>query len=245
MKQFILAGLAPLVAAHWELVYPAQRAEGNEDTMPQFPCGGVNAVSSNRTLFPINGAPIQMNMGHTEYNVQVLMALGNDPGSAFNYVLVPTFTEEGPDNFCIGAGAITFPEGLNVTDGTNATIQVVTNGDSGGGLYNCADVTFTSTPLTTEEYGSNCQNSTGVEVRALSGEARNANETSSGHSHGGDDDDDDDSTSTTNSTSTSASAGTSATGSAATTTSAGLAAQATLASWGLAAAGVAAGFMAL
>ncbi|KAG8629635.1 hypothetical protein KVT40_003500 [Elsinoe batatas] len=241
MKQFaVLAGLAPLAAAHWEMIYPAQRQTGNEDTMPSFPCGGVDTVSSKRTRFPITGAPIQLNMGHTEYNVQVLLALGNEPGSAFNYVLVPTFTQEGPDNFCIGGGAIQFPKGLNITDGTNATIQVVTNGDSGGGLYNCADVTFTSTPLTTEEYGRNCQNSTGVETRPLEGAARNANETSSGHSHGGDDDDDHSSgsaNSTTNSTGSSAGS--------TTASSSGLASQATLASWGMAAMGIAAGVMAL
>lgn len=34
------------------------------------------------------------------------------------------------------------PEGLNITEGTNATIQVQSNGDPDGGLYNCADITF-------------------------------------------------------------------------------------------------------
>ncbi|KAF4549986.1 Hypothetical protein D9617_19g102910 [Elsinoe fawcettii] len=236
MKQFtILAGLVPLAAAHWEMTYPAQRQTDNEDTMPQFPCGGINTVNSNRTQFPINGAPIQLNMGHTEYNVQVLLALGNDPGSAFNYVLVPTFTQEGPDNFCIGGGAIRYPEGLNITEGTNATIQVVTNGDGGGGLYNCADITFTSTPLSTADYGRNCQNSTGVTTRPLEGAARNANETSTGHSHGDSDSDSSSANSTTNGTSSGSS----------TSASTGLASQPTLATWGMAAMGVAAGLMAL
>lgn len=134
-SQFILSALLPLASAHFKLVYPAARGF-DEDTLATFPCGGQNTVSSNRTMFPINGAPIQLNMGHTQTNLQVLLALGNDPGSNFNITLVPTFTEEGPQNFCIGAGAIQYPEGLNITDGMNATIQVVSNGDPSGGLYN-------------------------------------------------------------------------------------------------------------
>ncbi|TKX21401.1 hypothetical protein C1H76_6475 [Elsinoe australis] len=244
MKQFaILAGLVPLAAAHWEMTYPQQRQLGNEDNMPQFPCGGANTVTANRTMFPISGAPIQLNMGHTQYNVEVLLALGNDPGSAFNYVIVPTFTQRGPDNFCMGAGAIQFPEGLNITEGTNATIQVVTNGDGSGGLYNCADITFTSTPLSTEQYNNNCKNSTGIETRPLEGAARNANETASGGSDT--DGDDHDHSSMTSSAAAASGTGAAASGSASTAASSGIAAQATLASWGIAAMGVAAGVMAL
>lgn len=39
------------------------------------------------------------------------------------------------------------PSGLNITDGTQATIQVVTNGDPNGGLFNCADIMFSSTAV--------------------------------------------------------------------------------------------------
>jgi hypothetical protein len=34
--------------------------------------------------------------------LQVLLALGNVPGGNFNTVLVPTFQETGPENFCFG-----------------------------------------------------------------------------------------------------------------------------------------------
>jgi hypothetical protein len=133
--QLLLGALLPLASAHFKLIYPAARGF-DEDLLVQFPCGGQNTVSSNRTQFPITGAPIQLLMGHTEANVQVLMALGNDPGINYDITLVPTFQEQGPENFCMGAGAIQFPAGLNITDGMNATIQVVTNGDPNGGLYN-------------------------------------------------------------------------------------------------------------
>jgi hypothetical protein len=133
--QLLLGALLPLVSAHFELIYPAARGF-DEDNLGQFPCGGQNTVTTNRTEFPITGAPIQLLMGHTSAKVQVLLALGNDPGSNFNITLLPTFQEKGPQNFCIGAGALQFPAGLNITEGMNATIQVVTNGDPSGGLYN-------------------------------------------------------------------------------------------------------------
>ena len=136
--QLLLAALLPVVSAHLNLVYPAARGF-DEDALGTFPCGGQNTVSSNRTQFPLTGAPIQLLMGHTSSNVQVLMALGNDPGSNFNITLVPTFQEQGPQNFCIGGGAFTLPSSLNITAGTNATIQVVTNGDPSGGLYNVSN----------------------------------------------------------------------------------------------------------
>jgi hypothetical protein len=54
------------------------------------------------------------------------------------------------------------PSGLNITDGTLATIQVVTNGDPDGGLYNCADITFSSSaPAPASGV---CTNQTGLTV---------------------------------------------------------------------------------
>ena len=52
------------------------------------------------------------------------------------------------------------PSGLNITDGMNATIQVQTNGDPDGGLYNCADITF-SASVAGPDSGV-CVNGTGV-----------------------------------------------------------------------------------
>ncbi|KAJ9623144.1 hypothetical protein H2203_006080 [Taxawa tesnikishii (nom. ined.)] len=235
-SQFILSALLPLASAHFKLVYPAARGF-DEDTLATFPCGGQNTVSSNRTMFPINGAPIQLNMGHTQTNLQVLLALGNDPGSNFNITLVPTFTEEGPQNFCIGAGAIQYPEGLNITDGMNATIQVVSNGDPSGGLYNCADITFTSTQLSQAEYNNDCKNSTGVSTHALSGAQVNANQTTESGSSS--------SASGSASVSASGSSASATSSAAASSASAGAASQATLAAWALGAMGVVAGVVAL
>ena len=120
-------------------------------------------------------------MGHTQAHVQVVLATGNDPsGADFSTVLVPTLQEDGPQNFCLGAVAV--PSSMQ--NGTNGTIQVITNGDNQGqsGLYNCADVTFTSTPMSPSDFSANCQNSTGVRTEALSQNqaGMNANGTTTG-----------------------------------------------------------------
>ena len=82
------------------------------------------------------------------------------------------------------------PSSLGIKDGDNGTIQVVTNGDPSGGLYNvcwllspchlnranlirspqCADVTFSSSaPM------GGCTNGTGVTAASYTGSNKNAN----------------------------------------------------------------------
>ena len=70
------------------------------------------------------------------------------------------------------------PSNLGITNGTNATIQVVTNGDPNGGLYNCADVTFSSNTPTPSQ----CNNGTGVTTTPYTGATKNANGTNPGTS---------------------------------------------------------------
>lgn len=142
-SQILLSAILPLASAHFQLVYPSPRGF-NEDTLGTFPCGGQDTVSSNRTSWPITGGPIQLEMGHTSSKVQVLLALGNDATSNFNITLVPTFQEEGPEKFCISGQAVHIPaEALAlIREGTNATLQVVTNGDPSGGLYNVSKETL-------------------------------------------------------------------------------------------------------
>ena len=133
-SQLLLLAFLPLTTlAHFALESPASR-EGNEDLQDQFPCGGSNTPSSERTQWSLTGGPIQMELGHTESAVQVLLGLGNDPGENFNITILPTIQEQGPGQFCVGA--VTIPEGV-AKEGMNATIQVVTDrGETTGGLYN-------------------------------------------------------------------------------------------------------------
>ncbi|CAF9912243.1 MAG: hypothetical protein HETSPECPRED_000886 [Heterodermia speciosa] len=138
--------------------------------MAQFPCGGKSTPSENRTQWSLTGGPIQLQMEHDEAQVQVLLGLGNDPGVNFNITLLPTIQEQGIGQFCLGD--VVVPEGV-ATEGLNATIQVVTNGDPQGGLYNCADITFTSSAPT----GTECKNGTGIRATDYTGEFANANGT--------------------------------------------------------------------
>lgn len=75
-----------------------------------------------------------MDLGHTENILSVFLAIGNDVGSSFNYELRPTIQEFGPGVFCFPG--VPVPADLGISEGTNATIQVMTNAHSGGGLYN-------------------------------------------------------------------------------------------------------------
>lgn len=125
--------LPALSTAHFQLLSPPARGF-DEDKLATFPCGGQDTVSSNRTMFPLSGGPIQLNMEHDEAAVQVLLAMGNDPGSNFNITLLPIMQEQGIGKFCIAGDMV--PMSAMAMDGMNATIQVVTNGDPNGGLYN-------------------------------------------------------------------------------------------------------------
>lgn len=129
---YIAVCLVPLASAHFELDYPAGRGT-NTRNQATFPCGGY-PVSNNRTEWPVAGGPVALSLGHAHSRVQVLLAMGNDPGSNFNVVLVPTIQEEGPGEFCLPN--VQVPANLGVTDGQNATIQVITDSESSGGLYN-------------------------------------------------------------------------------------------------------------
>ncbi|KAL9031451.1 MAG: hypothetical protein Q9196_000512 [Gyalolechia fulgens] len=169
----LLSFCTSLASAHFSLDFPPAR-DADEDQQGSFPCGGQNSVSSDRTPWPLAGGPIQLTMGHDHSAVQVLIALGNDATDAFNTVLVPTIQEQGLGKFCLSD--VTIPESLGVQEGDNATIQVVTNGDPTGGLYNCADITFSSTADST---AAECTNGTGVTTTRYTGESANANGTDS------------------------------------------------------------------
>lgn len=122
----------PLTLAHFELKWPESRGF-TDDIEGNFPCGGYNDVQQNRTDFPISGGPIQLNLGHPQTNVAVYMAIGDNPGSGFSIVAQQQLMVDGLGDFCLGSVAV--PDGVNVTSGTRASIQVVTGAHGSGGLY--------------------------------------------------------------------------------------------------------------
>ncbi|CZT05642.1 uncharacterized protein RAG0_11624 [Rhynchosporium agropyri] len=160
---FALAALTSLATAHFNLDYPSARGL-DEDKLTNFPCGGQDTVSAQRTMWPMTGGQIALTMGHIESNVEVLLAMGNSPGAAFNTVLRPTFSEQGLGSFCMTG--FTVPDGLKIMEGMNATIQVITNGDPDGGLYNCADITFSKMAMMASK--DVCKNATKVTTKASS-----------------------------------------------------------------------------
>lgn len=191
-KSILALALAPVALAHFTLEWPEKRGF-DEDKEPTFPCGGFDTVSSQRTDFPISGAPIQINLGHQQTNVAVYMAVGDNPGDGFSVVLYPQFQVSGYGDFCLGD--VSIPSNLNVSAGTKATIQVITNAHGEGGLYQvgidfrydhltklirskCADVNLVSTTLSQSEYSAECKNGTGVSV-SQQGISGNPNGTSS------------------------------------------------------------------
>ncbi|KAI6249286.1 hypothetical protein HI914_02642 [Erysiphe necator] len=156
--------------AHFAVEYPMPRGY-NEETMQQFPCGGYDTVSSQRTLYPITGGAIGLEIGHAQTNIQVLIAFSSTPTTNFKTVLRKTFTESGMGKFCLTN--VNMPKELDIHEGTNATIQVITNSDDEamGGYYSCSDITFGISAFDFDI----CQNSTNAMISAkVDG---NANET--------------------------------------------------------------------
>ncbi|OJD20742.1 hypothetical protein ACJ73_07923 [Blastomyces percursus] len=183
-----LTHLLTLASAHFELIKPASR--GTEyDKLGEFPCGGLS-VSSRRTEVSLKDPKINiaLKMGHDRSAVQVLVGLGSDPGTNFNITVVPTLLEEGLGDFCLEDVKLTEDMlGTRLTEGLNATLQVVTNGDPNGGLYNCADLVFTASASNPDDDDS-CRNGTGVTARPFPESAGriNANEsTPNGERQGG------------------------------------------------------------
>lgn len=178
-KAFLALSFLPLTLAHFKLNFPASRGF-DDDKEGTFPCGSFDTVQSERTSFPISGGPIQINLGHPQTDVAVYMAIGDNPGNAFSIKVQPTTMITGLGDFCFGSIAV--PADLNVTDGTKASIQVVTNNHESGGLYQCADVTLVNTPLSSSDYSDNCKNaSTSVTQENIS---RNPNETATEETSG-------------------------------------------------------------
>jgi hypothetical protein len=127
-----LFALLPLTTAHFQLTWPESRGF-DDSSATKFPCGGFDSVSSNRTDFPMSGGPIQLNLEHSQTRFAVYLAIGEDPGSNFSIVLRPQSEREGLGSYCLGQ--VSVPSNLNISAGTKATIQVVSNGDPNGGLY--------------------------------------------------------------------------------------------------------------
>lgn len=183
----MLASLVTLVAAagvasaHFQIEYPTWRADSLSNknySQYDFPCAGVpqGAWSDNRTDWPATGGSLSLDLHHAWTYVFINIGLGENVTN-FNYSLTPSFwNETGSGVLCIPH--LDLPAGLEPADGQHATIQVVTLGETGSALYNCADITF-KTGTVADFGGANCTTDAAVSYTIV-GEQTNGTSSSGG-----------------------------------------------------------------
>ncbi|MCJ1427880.1 hypothetical protein MMC29_005786 [Sticta canariensis] len=171
-----------MVAAHFAINYPYWRGDSFQPPASQWirPCANVNQTESNnnRTNWPLTGGSLLLNVHHLWAFTYVNLGLGGDNTTVFNISLVEGFNQTGNGTFCFPT--VTLPDSLNITEGTNASIQVIQIGETGSALYNCADITFSSDAKILG--GDMCANSTGVggvPLRSGTSTSESANSTTS------------------------------------------------------------------
>ncbi|KAI1621069.1 hypothetical protein EDD37DRAFT_639673 [Exophiala viscosa] len=170
MLLFVLTLLlsANLVSAHFELQYPVWRGDSFLPPASQytFPCANVptSATSNaNRTLWPLDGGSLLIDFHHPWTYVSFNLGFGGTT-STFNISLNPMMLNEtGNGTICIPKW--TLPADLGVVEGQDASLQVITVGDSGTALYNCADIRFSANATLLSNDA--CQNSSGVDIYPL------------------------------------------------------------------------------
>jgi len=153
----VLLSASSLVSAHYRIIYPYWRGDSYA-TQWTYPCGGVDQSISdtNRTAWPLEGGALVFTPTHTSAQTYVNIGLGNNV-TALSIAIVEPFNQTGNGTFCFQK--IPLPPGLNITEGSNATLQVIQLSHTGGALYNCADITFKKDARVPDGI---CVNSTGV-----------------------------------------------------------------------------------
>jgi len=156
--------LATAVSAHFRLTTPQWRGDSlalatNNASISQwnYPCAGIGQENANRTDFPINGGQVSWNSSHEYAITFVNIGLGSTVNT-FNISLLKNYNGTGAGVQCfptLGRDVLTK---LNISDGTQASLQVITISGSGASLFNCADITFRTNVTSSGE----CKNGTGV-----------------------------------------------------------------------------------
>ena len=93
-----------------------------------------------------------MEVTHDWAFTYINIALGNEV-EKFNQTLVPVFNQTGDGTFCLpSAGGDVLAE-LGVTEGMNATLQVIQLSTTGNALYNVSHMNFFEEEEKEEEKG--------------------------------------------------------------------------------------------
>ncbi|RDL36398.1 uncharacterized protein BP5553_05750 [Venustampulla echinocandica] len=172
-----LCVLVSLATAHFSIEYPEMRGDSFATGASQYiyPCANVNqTANTNRTIWPLTGGSLNLDLHHPWTYVFINLGLGTDYPS-LNISLTPEFLNAtGNGTLCLPE--VKIPASVNVKDGQNATLQVVTLGETGSALYNCADITFSSKGATLD--GDKCKTN-GVTVAAIKQQVNGSSTTSS------------------------------------------------------------------
>jgi len=161
---FLLTAAASvsIVSAHFAVTYPYWRGD-SFPTQWTYPCmstlcstlkeaflafvltgrylgGGVNQSISdtNRTDWPLDGGSLVFTPSHPHAQTFVNLGMGNNV-TRLNITLIPAFNQTGNGTFCFKK--IPIPPGLDIKEGTNASIQVIQLSTNGGALYNVCRIT--------------------------------------------------------------------------------------------------------
>lgn len=145
---------------------------------------GVDYNKKNLTDWPLEGGALTLDLHHNWTYVFVNLGLGENTTN-FNISLTPQFLNAtNPGTLFIEELAL--PSDVKPSDGDIGSIQVITLGESGSALYNCADIRF-------KEKAKGPSNRTGdVEYVAIkqqegNGTEESASNSSSSGEKGGDD----------------------------------------------------------
>ncbi|KAF7891727.1 hypothetical protein EAF00_008029 [Botryotinia globosa] len=182
----LLSFLSSIVSAHFSIEYPPPRGDSflPPASQWQYPCANIN-TTENRTLYPTTSFPINLDLHHRWTYVFINLGLGINGSSNLNISLTPSpLNTTGSGYLCLSD--FDLPSGVTIEDGMNATIQVVTVGESGSALYNCADITFSSnvTALKASDNSTQCPTTPGITVTTLTDASKTTNTTSSASATG-------------------------------------------------------------
>lgn len=159
-SQWTYPCMCPSSLSPLSLPYPHPRRPIPKLTIHVFPPktgAGVPADEGPVTDWPISGGSLQLELHHDWTYVFVNLGLGTNVTN-FNVTLTPEFwNATGSGTLCVPSLPLDL-EG--VKDGQEASIQVVTVGDKGSALYNCANVRLVAEA---EEFGGDECKTEGIE----------------------------------------------------------------------------------
>ncbi|KAJ7112852.1 hypothetical protein C8R43DRAFT_856324, partial [Mycena crocata] len=150
-----VASLLAVARAHFQLQFPQPRGAFVEDDEPKF-CDGYDNAASNRTVFPLSGGFFSINSEHPSWTAGVSLSTKAEPTTFQDFsTIVPFFRATGEGIFCLNLDLS--KTNASVTDGQNVTLEIVFDGGDGQ-LFQCADLTLSSTAKISSDI--TCKNGT-------------------------------------------------------------------------------------